>query len=55
MARMTTDERRINFICGELGFKPDTVYEFTKMMLNQNTQESLNINILSLIQKVQKL
>lgn len=33
MARMTTDERRINFICGEIGFKPDTVYEFTKMML----------------------
>lgn len=33
MARMTTDERRINFICGEIGFKPDTVYEYTKMML----------------------
>lgn len=33
MARMTTDERRINFICGELGFKPDMVHEFTKMML----------------------
>ena len=23
MARITTDERRINFICGEIGFKPD--------------------------------
>lgn len=33
MARITTDERRINFICGQMGFRPDIVYEYTKMML----------------------
>ena len=33
MPRMTTDERRINYMCGEIGFTPENVYEFTKMML----------------------
>ncbi len=33
MARVTTDERRINFICSQMGFRPDIVYEYTKMML----------------------
>ena len=33
MPRVTTDERRINYLCMEVGFQPEHVYEFTKMML----------------------
>lgn len=46
MARIITDERRINFICGEISFKPDTVYEFTKMMYNKHVRQGFGERII---------
>ena len=45
MSRITKDEQRINFMCEELGFKPKTVYELTKMMLREYRRDRVSLNV----------